>query len=71
MVHDLQPEASVFVDAMSSFGAVPINLQNIDFLVSSANKCLEGLPGFSYAICRKRTLEKCKGIFCLHSYKLS
>ncbi|MFQ5421286.1 MAG: aminotransferase class V-fold PLP-dependent enzyme, partial [Anaerolineae bacterium] len=37
-----------FVDAMSSFGAIPLNLAQakIDYLVSSANKCIEGVPGF-------------------------
>ena len=57
-------DASYFVDAMSSFGAVPINLSDIhaDFMVSSANKCLEGVPGFAYAIARKTALQKCKGM---------
>ena len=55
------PSASFFVDAMSSFGAVPLELENVDFMVSSANKCLQGVPGFSYAICRKERLERCKG----------
>ena len=57
-------DASYLVDAMSSFGAIDIDMEgsNIDFLVSSANKCLEGVPGFSYAICRKEMLRKCKGI---------
>lgn len=51
------------VDAMSSFGAVPIDLEAaaVDFLVSSANKCIEGVPGFSFAICRRDALEACKG----------
>ena len=56
-----QPEANVFVDAMSSFGAIPLNLVHVDFLVSSANKCIEGVPGFSYAISRKSKLFSCKG----------
>jgi len=56
-----QPNASVFVDAMSSFGAIPLSLDNIDFLVSSANKCLQGVPGFGYALCRKSRLASCKG----------
>ncbi len=40
------------VDAMSSFAAYPIdfNAAHIDFLISSANKCLEGVPGFSFVI---------------------
>lgn len=52
-----------FVDAMSSFGAVPINIvdSQICFLVSSANKCIEGLPGFSFAIAHKETFLQTKG----------
>ncbi|XP_022094888.1 uncharacterized protein LOC110981542 isoform X2 [Acanthaster planci] len=63
LVKEYAPDASYFVDAMSSFGAEDINIKasNIDFLVSSANKCLEGVPGFSYAICKKDKLVKCKG----------
>ena len=46
------------VDAMSSFGAIPIDLEacHIDFLVSSANKCIEGVPGFSFILARKESL---------------
>lgn len=36
-----QPMAHYLVDAMSSFGAVPLELLNVDFVVSSANKCLQ------------------------------
>jgi len=61
VVRAKQPSAAVFVDAMSSFGAVPLLINNIDYLVSSANKCLEGVPGFGYAICRKEKLAQCKG----------
>jgi 2-aminoethylphosphonate-pyruvate transaminase len=51
------------VDAMSSFGAVPLNIEaaNIDFLVSSANKCIEGVPGFSFVIARRFTLAASRG----------
>jgi len=51
------------VDAMSSFGGIPIdfNACGIDFLVSSANKCVEGVPGFSFVLCRRATLEACAG----------
>ncbi len=50
------------VDAMSSFGAVPIDIRGIgiDFLISSSNKCIEGVPGFSFVIFRKSVLEQCK-----------
>ncbi len=51
------------VDAMSSFGAVPIDLKalDIDFLISSSNKCIEGVPGFSFVIAKTQTLENCIG----------
>ena len=41
LVRKLQPQAAYLVDAMSSFGAVPLDLNNVDFVVSSANKCLQ------------------------------
>jgi 2-aminoethylphosphonate-pyruvate transaminase len=51
------------VDAMSSFGAVPLNVAEagIDFLVSSANKCIEGVPGFSFVLARRDKLAGCAG----------
>ena len=51
------------VDAMSSFGGVEmdINAMQIDFLISSSNKCIEGVPGFAFAICKRSELEKSKG----------
>ncbi|MCL4787121.1 MAG: 2-aminoethylphosphonate--pyruvate transaminase [Verrucomicrobia bacterium] len=51
------------VDAMSSFGAIPIDLEacGIDFLISSANKCVEGVPGFSFVLCRRAVLLACDG----------
>lgn len=49
-----------FIDAMSSFGAIPIDFNSchIDYLVSSANKCIEGVPGFAFAICRNELFLK-------------
>jgi 2-aminoethylphosphonate-pyruvate transaminase len=51
------------VDAMSSFGGVPIDFGavGIDYLISSANKCLEGVPGFCFVICRREALAACEG----------
>jgi 2-aminoethylphosphonate-pyruvate transaminase len=51
------------VDAMSSFGAVPIDIKalDIDFLISSSNKCIEGVPGFSFVIAKTQMLESCVG----------
>jgi 2-aminoethylphosphonate-pyruvate transaminase len=52
-----------FVDAMSSFGAVPIDLADcaIDYLVSSANKCIEGVPGFGFVLARREALLATEG----------
>ncbi|MDY3619467.1 2-aminoethylphosphonate--pyruvate transaminase [Agathobaculum sp.] len=51
------------VDAMSSFGGVDIPVQQwgIDFLVSSANKCIQGVPGFSFILCRRDKLLASRG----------
>ena len=51
------------VDAMSSFGALPLDMvsQNIDVMVSSSNKCLEGVPGFSYVVLKRDLLEASAG----------
>lgn len=53
----------LFVDAMSSFGAVPVDLAEwgIDYLVSSANKCIEGVPGFGFALVRRDALMQTEG----------
>ena len=55
--------AKYFVDAMSSFGAVPLSLyqSHIDYLVSSANKCIEGVPGFSFVLAKLTSLEETQG----------
>jgi len=55
---------TIMVDAMSSFGAVPIDMSawNIDVMVSSSNKCIEGVPGFSYVMVRRQLLEESEGV---------
>lgn len=52
------------VDAMSSFGGVDINVPElgITYLVSSANKCIQGVPGFSFIIAKVNDLKQTKGI---------
>ena len=51
------------VDAMSSFGAIPLNLTaaGVDYLISSANKCIEGVPGFAFVLARRESLLKTEG----------
>ena len=53
----------LMVDAMSSFGALEINMarDGIDVLVSSSNKCIEGVPGFSYVLLKRELLVACEG----------
>ena len=52
------------VDAMSSYGGIEVDFSNetIDFLVSSSNKCIESVPGFSYVIAKKTALMETNGI---------
>lgn len=54
---------TLIVDAMSSFGGIPISLAKtpIDVLISSANKCIEGVPGFGFVIIRQTLLAAGKG----------
>ena len=51
------------VDAMSSFGGIPMTMDSLqaDFLVSSANKCIQGVPGFGFVIARRAELERTAG----------
>ncbi len=51
------------VDAMSSFGGIAIDMNSLqaDFLISSANKCIQGVPGFGFVVARTEVLERCEG----------
>lgn len=53
----------LIVDAMSSFGGIPIDMGRlgIEFLISSANKCIQGVPGFGFVIARRAALMACSG----------
>ncbi|MDR2360170.1 MAG: 2-aminoethylphosphonate--pyruvate transaminase [Oscillospiraceae bacterium] len=64
---------TLIVDAMSSFGGIPFNADElgIDFLISSANKCVQGVPGFAFVIAKRDVLMKCEGnarSLCLDLY---
>jgi 2-aminoethylphosphonate-pyruvate transaminase len=54
---------SLLVDAMSSFGALPLDLKKITFnaVAASSNKCLQGVPGLGFVICGSEALAKSKG----------
>ncbi|MBI1776105.1 MAG: 2-aminoethylphosphonate--pyruvate transaminase [Proteobacteria bacterium] len=53
----------LLVDAMSAFGAIAIDARRLGFeaLAASSNKCLEGVPGMGFVICRKETLAAASG----------
>ena len=53
----------LLIDSMSAFGGVDISPDKIPFdaMVSSANKCIEGVPGFGFVFIRRQVLESSKG----------
>jgi len=56
------PDIILIVDSMSGFGSYELRMDwGIDFAVSSSNKCFEGVPGFSFALCKREALVACEG----------
>lgn len=53
----------LLVDSMSAFGALDLSVANCRFeaMVSSANKCIEGVPGFGFVLARKSEIEAARG----------
>ncbi len=53
----------LIVDAMSSFGALPIDVSStpIDAVIAASGKCIEGPPGMGFVVVRRSTLEGCEG----------
>lgn len=53
----------LIIDAMSSFGALPIDAREVRFdaLIAASGKCLEGVPGMGFVFVRKTVLETCAG----------
>ena len=56
-------EVQVIVDCMSSFAGLEIDLQKwkAEYIISSSNKCIQGMAGLSFVIFRKELLEEIKG----------
>ncbi len=54
---------SLIVDAMSSFGALPIDARTTPFdaLIAASGKCIEGPPGMGFVFVRRSALEECEG----------
>lgn len=57
-----QHKIEVIVDCMSSFAGLPIDIQewNAEYIISSSNKCIQGMAGLSFVIFKKSLLEKLK-----------
>ena len=53
----------LIVDAMSSFGALPIDARSncFDALIAASGKCLEGVPGMGFVFVRKSIMASCEG----------
>lgn len=53
----------LLIDAMSAFGALPLDARTVAFdaVAASANKCLEGVPGLAFVVCRREALAETKG----------
>lgn len=53
----------LLIDAMSAFGALALDAAAVPFqaLAASANKCLEGVPGLGFVICRREALAEAAG----------
>ena len=54
---------TLVVDAMSSFAGIPMDIGRlgIDYLISSSNKCIQGVPGAAFVICRRDEIKRCSG----------
>jgi 2-aminoethylphosphonate-pyruvate transaminase len=57
-----QNGAEVIVDSISSFAGLPVDLQKwqAEYIISSSNKCIEGMAGLSFVIFKKSLLDKIK-----------
>jgi 2-aminoethylphosphonate-pyruvate transaminase len=53
----------LIVDAMSSFGAIDIDVARypIEAVVAASGKCIEGAPGMGFVIARQKAIENCQG----------
>ncbi|MGY4535272.1 2-aminoethylphosphonate-pyruvate transaminase [Pseudomonas sp. TE3786] len=53
----------LIIDAMSSFGALPIDAREVPFdaLIAASGKCLEGVPGMGFVFASKQALAQAEG----------
>ncbi|MCZ6668743.1 MAG: 2-aminoethylphosphonate--pyruvate transaminase [Gammaproteobacteria bacterium] len=67
-------QRGLLIDAMSAFGALPLDANEIvfDAVVASSNKCLEGSPGMGFCIAHESAIAKTRGnspSLCLDLYE--
>lgn len=55
-----QNNVEVIVDCMSSYAGIPIDIKKWDagYLISSSNKCIQGMPGMVFVIFKKALLPE-------------
>jgi len=55
---------TLMLDAISSYGGIPIdlNVDPVDYILSTSNKCIQGMAGIAFVICKKESLNKIKNI---------
>jgi len=53
----------LLIDAMSAFGAIPLDARTtrFDAVAASSNKCIEGVPGLGFVLCRRTALAETAG----------
>jgi 2-aminoethylphosphonate-pyruvate transaminase len=53
----------LMIDAMSAFGAIELSARDIAFdaVAASSNKCIEGVPGLGFVLCRESALKQTEG----------
>lgn len=53
----------LMIDAMSAFGAIELSARDIAFdaVAASSNKCIEGVPGLGFVLCRESALKETEG----------
>ena len=53
----------LLIDSMSAFGALPLDSRQVyfDAVAASSNKCIQGVPGLGFVLCRRTALAECQG----------
>jgi len=53
---------SLFIDAMSAFGALPLSSKELKFdaVAASSNKCLEGVPGVGFILVKNDVIKNAR-----------